>query len=616
MKESEGASLDRLLITETGFLTEFVNQHVQRPERPFCFILGAGASRSSGIPTGAEMAAVWLREIHELEDFDGRSLEEWAASEHLDIPGFSMAAAGAFYPQLYRRRYGDQDQAGYAFLEDQMEGKESSYGYSVLAYLLSETRHKIVVTTNFDNLVADALSIHSNRFPLVVDHDSLAQYASVELRRPLIAKIHGALGFAPKSMPADVAALPAIWNEALTAIMKRCTPVVLGYEGNDGSLMTFLNSLPSDVPDRVFWCVYPPRAVPRDCLANIPASVRTFVKERRGRFVPISGFDELMAKLLSRLREKQPIPDLYGRLKDRARRREQSYDEQQRKMFQSAAPAGASTPSETATAPAPGDEDRSLKRAVNAIAASRKEKPWWVWEQEAAVARDAAEREAIYASALKALPDNAELLGNYALFLDNAKSDAELVDRTYRQAIDANPRLANNLTNYASFCQTRYNDVSKAEELFKRALAADPDHEQTLVRYAWFLANVRQDGDGADPLFKRALAAYPNQAYLLGDYAAFLDNSKNADGAEEYYQRALAVNPNHANNLANYAKFIQDVRWDMDRAEELYKRALAADPTHRRNLTNYAWFLKSVRNDVHEAERLSKMLGALQGASG
>jgi Tfp pilus assembly protein PilF len=54
----------------------------------------------------------------------------------------------------------------------------------------------------------------------------------------------------------------------------------------------------------------------------------------------------------------------------------------------------------------------------------------------------------------------------------------------------------------------------------------------------------------------------------------------------------------------------------MDRAEELYKRALAADPTHRRNLTNYAWFLKSVRNDVHEAERLSKMLGALQGASG
>jgi len=42
---------DKLVITEAGFLTEFLNQHSQRTDRPFCFILGAGVSRSSGIPT-------------------------------------------------------------------------------------------------------------------------------------------------------------------------------------------------------------------------------------------------------------------------------------------------------------------------------------------------------------------------------------------------------------------------------------------------------------------------------------------------------------------------------------------------------------------------------------
>jgi protein O-mannosyl-transferase len=60
---------ERLLLTEAGFLTEFLNQHTQRTDRPFCFVLGAGASRSSGIPTAVEMARVWLRELHEAEKF-------------------------------------------------------------------------------------------------------------------------------------------------------------------------------------------------------------------------------------------------------------------------------------------------------------------------------------------------------------------------------------------------------------------------------------------------------------------------------------------------------------------------------------------------------------------
>ena len=166
---------EKLVITENGFLTEFLNQHSQRADRPFCFILGAGVSRSSGIPTGGEMADIWLREIYEAENFDGLPLETWAAPERLGIPEFAIGQLARFYPQLYRRRYGDYEQAGYAFLESQMEGKEPSYGYSVLAYLLSETPHRVVVTTNFDNLVADALSIHSSRFPLVVGHDALAE---------------------------------------------------------------------------------------------------------------------------------------------------------------------------------------------------------------------------------------------------------------------------------------------------------------------------------------------------------------------------------------------------------------------------------------------------------
>src|SRR5678815_4471034 len=96
---------DKLVITEAGFLTEFLNQHAQRTDRPFCFILGAGVSRSSGIPTGAEMADVWLRELYEAENFDSLNLETWATPERLSIDGFTADNLAQFYPELYQRRY-------------------------------------------------------------------------------------------------------------------------------------------------------------------------------------------------------------------------------------------------------------------------------------------------------------------------------------------------------------------------------------------------------------------------------------------------------------------------------------------------------------------------------
>lgn len=34
-------------------------------DKKFCFILGSGASKSSGINTGAELAEKWLAEIHD-----------------------------------------------------------------------------------------------------------------------------------------------------------------------------------------------------------------------------------------------------------------------------------------------------------------------------------------------------------------------------------------------------------------------------------------------------------------------------------------------------------------------------------------------------------------------
>jgi len=266
-------------ITIDGFLDEFKWRHEQMTDRPFCWVLGSGASIQSGIPTGRVLANQWLRELHKMEDFDTLPLEEWASAESLNIPGFELSRAANFYPWIYQRRFRDYKEQGYAFLEKVMDHAEPSFGYSVLAQIMATTAHKVAVTTNFDNLVADALSIYTRTFPLVCGHESLTGYIRANLRRPLVAKIHRDLLLAPLSNPDEISKLPGEWAEALKKIFSRFTPIVIGYGGNDGSLMGFLKTLP-EIEGGIFWCY-------REC-SNLDAKIGEVIEHHRGRLVPIA----------------------------------------------------------------------------------------------------------------------------------------------------------------------------------------------------------------------------------------------------------------------------------------------------------------------------------------
>ncbi len=48
------------------FLYHFCND--QCNEQKYCFILGAGASKTSGIDTGAELAQKWYNEISKMQE--------------------------------------------------------------------------------------------------------------------------------------------------------------------------------------------------------------------------------------------------------------------------------------------------------------------------------------------------------------------------------------------------------------------------------------------------------------------------------------------------------------------------------------------------------------------
>ncbi|MCY1065944.1 hypothetical protein OV090_14280 [Nannocystis sp. RBIL2] len=310
-----------------GLCEQFWDIDRKMHNRRFAFILGAGASVQSGIPTAGTLVWRWLGELHRRLARSGLSLERWATAEALEIRGFSLTDAAAFYSQVFARRFRQHPDEGYADLEDIMQGKDPSFGYSVLAHILAETRHKLVITTNFDNLVGDALSIFTGTAPLVCGHESLANFVHVEPRRPVVVKIHRDLLMAPMNQAAEIAALQTAWIEPLTRVFRAYTPIVIGYGGNDGSLMGFLNGLPEDaIPGGLFWCYYGPAGPPGP-------EIRRLVARHRGVLVPIEGFDELMLRLSARLR----IPLLDQVIESKARARVDNYrrrvEELQARLF-------------------------------------------------------------------------------------------------------------------------------------------------------------------------------------------------------------------------------------------------------------------------------------------
>jgi len=133
-------------IASKTFLHHFCDRNGQSEKR-FCFILGAGASRASGIPTGAELARQWIGELE--ERYPGEELEQWYAEAKIDK---NDPASG--YSAIYDKRFELDERDGYAFLEEQMDEKEPSCGYAILSWILTNTVHNIVITPNFDSLTA------------------------------------------------------------------------------------------------------------------------------------------------------------------------------------------------------------------------------------------------------------------------------------------------------------------------------------------------------------------------------------------------------------------------------------------------------------------------------
>lgn len=540
------------------------------------WFFGAGCSVSSGIPAASTLVDRWLPRLKHLKVGSELDWQEWAISSYGYNPNEPALSYGKVIKDLFPVLEERQKEIEQITLE-----RDPSIGYALYAVLAADPKYgpraNVVLTTNFDDLVADAMYLMTHQKPLVVAHESLAEYVKRRRQRPLVIKLHGDAHFSPRNSDEETEELDAVLAKQITELFSDSALIFLGYGGNDESISKVLRNAPvNSFPKGIYWLG-----------KNIPTgSVGIWLNERNELkrdvfFIKNHDFDDFFLQVKDKVGLQLPGPsrivDLFQSLHDQL-----SKDEN--------APIDMSSPEKK-------DRAGRARRTLDALNLANRARE---------VARvDPHAADALYQQALGFDASDSGLLGGYALFLAEDLRDPGRAAAMFERALENDSTNAINLNNYGSFLTNEGTDFVKAENVFERAIAADPNSGIAFANYAILMAVKLKNVARAQELYERAVALDPNNPKTVGNYAAFLDDQKkDLLGARVMYERAIALDPMNANNLGNYALFLSRNQKNIEPAEILFRRALAIDPKHADNLSNFAQFIAQVRKDDGEAESL------------
>jgi hypothetical protein len=115
-----------------------------------------------------------------------------------------------------------------------------SFGYYMLAQLMQKSAFNTVVTTNFDDLIFDALIFSNSKHrPLVISHQNsghLIERSNI----PMIVKMHGDANLQPFNTQESTTDPEKQILEGLKPVLNNTKIIFMGYSGGDKSVCTLL----------------------------------------------------------------------------------------------------------------------------------------------------------------------------------------------------------------------------------------------------------------------------------------------------------------------------------------------------------------------------------------
>ncbi len=257
--------------------------------RDITFLLGAGCSISSGCMGASQLIFEFKKRIYcankgislnSTNFMDENRLKKIIDNEFLNDKVSNP------YSYYFEKCFPDYKKRS-SFIKEKFQEKKPSFGYLCFAdYIISKEVNN-VLTTNFDLMIERAVRKLEENYDLVNVSENETPIISPKLN---IIKLHGDYNYDKikntedelKSISKDLA--DRLYNLNLQEI------VVLGYSGQDDSVMSFLEAYIKKHPDVcIYWC---------DLMdvSNLNEKVSKLLSNSNHYYVKISGFDSLFEK--------------------------------------------------------------------------------------------------------------------------------------------------------------------------------------------------------------------------------------------------------------------------------------------------------------------------------
>jgi len=506
-------------INQKRFVRLFKDTLVEESNMRFCFFLGVGASRSSGIQTQSDLITQWFNEI--TEDLEVDELQNW-----LTTTGINEHNANDYPQQIIKKRFEFEPDICDKVLYQHSTDATPGIGYLILAQILNRTSHNLAITCNSDYLIEDALFSAASIAPILLGQTMNLTESILQTLRPMVYRIESDVCDATIHTSTDNQ-----YHEGDINFLKDVTtsfrPILIGHSGKQSRLIHYLSQLSSKDRQPIFWCT-------RD-IDNIPKNVLKLLTYE-DYIVEIEGFDPLMFQIIS----------AFSQL---ATTRHQHKKYINLDHFK---------------------EDYLIHQA------KKKAIKYEELLDEFEIVTDPINSETSNADTLtpmKNIIDDKDQINDFMMSLKSSSSDDEDI---YKQALKKEPLNATYNMRYAIYLEGSRGMPSQATEYFTIAIRSAPYDEKIKVLYAFLLNHHLQDYDEAEKLYTQAFEIAPENLAINILFGIFLHNiRKKYIAAEKNFKMAYKA----IESKIDYTDFVKDIRMNYHATEVHYKKLIEEEFT-------------------------------------
>jgi hypothetical protein len=296
---------------------EFTGIFCARPQN-FAWFLGAGASRTAGVPTATDIIWDLKRRYYcqqENQDISRQDIQNAAIRQRIqsfmESRGFPALWADGEYETYFKKIFGDDRERQRKYLHAMLaeEHVRLSAGCRVLGGMMASGLCRAVFTTNFDSVVEKAVAVVGKQslsaYHLEGPHAALNALNNEEF--PLYCKLHGDFRYdSLMNLPEDLAAQNDELARCMVTAGNRFGFLVTGYSARDASVIALFRSVletPNPFPHGLYWTGIKGAAV--------PPSVEQLLADARDRgvsahHVAIETYDAFLLRLWRNIEPKPP----------------------------------------------------------------------------------------------------------------------------------------------------------------------------------------------------------------------------------------------------------------------------------------------------------------------